>query len=158
MSAASFLHSSFLHEINVVMHWSVHVQEVPQASKHLDFYLDSPQITQLSDLCCVEETRAKPIYSDTFLPFRAVQFNDTFLPFTVVTMQFLLLPGQKKSGATVKIFVTVHNTYQTSRKTTDLLETVCGAVIVVCWLLNVPATCLCISGTDLHRQLYLLSH
>ena len=28
----------------------------------------------------------------------------------------------------------------------------------VCWLLNVPATCECISGTDLHRQLYVLLH
>ena len=30
--------------------------------------------------------------------------------------------------------------------------------IVVCWLLNVPATCECISGTDLHRQFYVLPH
>ena len=30
--------------------------------------------------------------------------------------------------------------------------------IVVCWLLNVPATCQCISGTDLHRQFYVLPH
>ena len=29
---------------------------------------------------------------------------------------------------------------------------------VVCWLLNVPATCLCISGMDLLRQLNVLSH
>ena len=28
----------------------------------------------------------------------------------------------------------------------------------VCWLLNVPATCECISGTDLHRQFYVLPH
>ena len=28
----------------------------------------------------------------------------------------------------------------------------------VCWLLNVPATCECISGTDLLRQLYVLPH
>ena len=28
----------------------------------------------------------------------------------------------------------------------------------VCWLLNVPATCKCISGTDLLRQFYVLSH
>ena len=26
------------------------------------------------------------------------------------------------------------------------------------WLLNVPATCECISGTDLHRQFYVLPH
>ena len=31
-------------------------------------------------------------------------------------------------------------------------------VCFVCWLLNVPATCLCISGTDLHRQFYVLPH
>ena len=34
--------------------------------------------------------------------------------------------------------------------------------VVVCllvgWLLNVPATCECISGTDLHRQFYVLPH
>ena len=30
--------------------------------------------------------------------------------------------------------------------------------VVVGWLLNVPATCLCISGTDLLRQLYVLPH
>ena len=27
-----------------------------------------------------------------------------------------------------------------------------------CWLLNVPATCKCISGTDLLRQFYVLPH
>ena len=31
-------------------------------------------------------------------------------------------------------------------------------VVVVCCLLNVPATCECISGKDLHRQLYVLPH
>ena len=31
-------------------------------------------------------------------------------------------------------------------------------VVVVCWLLNVPATCECISGTDLLRQVYVLPH
>ena len=30
--------------------------------------------------------------------------------------------------------------------------------VTVCWLLNVPATCECISGTDLHRQFYVLPH
>ena len=28
----------------------------------------------------------------------------------------------------------------------------------VCWLVNVSATCRCISGTDLLRQLYVLPH
>ena len=27
-----------------------------------------------------------------------------------------------------------------------------------CWLLNVPATCECISGTDLLRQFYVLTY
>ena len=41
-----------------------------------------------------------------------------------------------------------------------VLETVRGSVRVlfVDWLLNVPATCECISGTDLLRQLYVLPH
>ena len=30
--------------------------------------------------------------------------------------------------------------------------------LFVSWLLNVPATCECISGTDLHRQFYVLPH
>ena len=30
--------------------------------------------------------------------------------------------------------------------------------LFVCWLLNVPATCECISGTDLHGQFYMLPH
>ena len=30
--------------------------------------------------------------------------------------------------------------------------------LFLCWLLNVPATCQCISGTDLLRQLYVLPH
>ena len=29
---------------------------------------------------------------------------------------------------------------------------------LVCWLLSVPATCECISGTDLLRQFYVLPH
>ena len=30
--------------------------------------------------------------------------------------------------------------------------------VVVGWLLNAPATCWCISGTDLLRQFYVLPH
>ena len=44
------------------------------------------------------------------------------------------------------------NIMQTSR------QTVGGELFVVGWLLNVPATGECISGTDLHRQLYVLPH
>ena len=31
-------------------------------------------------------------------------------------------------------------------------------VLFVGWLLNIPATCECISGTDLRRQFYVLPH
>ena len=31
-------------------------------------------------------------------------------------------------------------------------------IVVVGWLLKVPATCKCISGVDLLRQLYVLPH
>ena len=31
-------------------------------------------------------------------------------------------------------------------------------VVVVCWLLSVPTACWCISGMDLLRQFYVLSH
>ena len=31
-------------------------------------------------------------------------------------------------------------------------------VAVVCWFFNVPATCDCISGTDVLRQFYVLPH
>ena len=33
-----------------------------------------------------------------------------------------------------------------------------GQGLFVCWLLNVPATCECISGTDLLRQFDVLPH
>ena len=39
-------------------------------------------ITQLSDLCCLEETTTKLVYGDRFRPI------------TAVAMQFLLPPGQ----------------------------------------------------------------
>ena len=35
---------------------------------------------------------------------------------------------------------------------------IAGVLLFVVWLLNVPATCECISGTDLHRQFYVLPH
>ena len=48
MSAASFLHSSFLQAVNAVMFWPVHVEKVPQASEHL-----CPVKPQTRcDICC----------------------------------------------------------------------------------------------------------
>ena len=45
-------------------------------------------------------------------------------------------------------------TYAESSKTDTSYGT--GEVVVVGWLLNVPATCVCISGTDLLRRFYVL--
>ena len=48
ISAASFLHFSFLQAINAVMLWPVRVQKVPQASEHL-----CPAKLQIRcDICC----------------------------------------------------------------------------------------------------------
>ena len=61
---------------------------------------------------------------------------------------------------------TLHHCGQQAQHTTDtaipapkrcirLSRAVC---LLVGWLLNVPATCECISGTDLLRQFYVLPH
>ena len=48
MSAASFLHSSFLQAVNAVMLWLVRAEKVPQASEHL-----CPAKLQIRcDICC----------------------------------------------------------------------------------------------------------
>ena len=46
------------------------------------------------------------------------------------------------------------------QKVLQASEHLCPAKLqfVVGWLLNIPATCECISGTDLHRQFYVLPH
>ena len=50
---------------------------------------------------------------------------------------------------------------QLSLQTIHVLEHRTASIVsdlLVGWLLNVPATCECISGTDLHRQVYVLPH
>ena len=48
MSAASFLHSSFLQAIDAVMLWPVHVEKVPQASEHIC----PTKLQTRCDICC----------------------------------------------------------------------------------------------------------
>ena len=48
MSAASFLHSSFIQAISAVMLWPVHVQKVHQASEHLC----PAKLQTRCDICC----------------------------------------------------------------------------------------------------------
>ena len=45
-----------------------------------------------------------------------------------------------------------------NKNSITVITIICVAIMFVCWLLNVPATCECISRTDLHRQFYVLSH
>ena len=54
VSAASFLHSSFLRVINAVMLWPVHVQKVPLASQHIC----PAKLQTLCDFC----TACQPFY------------------------------------------------------------------------------------------------
>ena len=54
----------------------------------------------------------------------------------------------------VKTWISSVGDYPTS----PVLAWKCDRFEFVCWLLNVPATCKCISGTDLNRQFYLLPH
>ena len=48
MSAASFLHSSFLQAINAAMLWPVYAQKIPQASEQLC----SAKLQTRCDICC----------------------------------------------------------------------------------------------------------
>ena len=57
--AASFLHSSFLQAINVVMLWPVHVEKVPQASEHLC----TAKLQTRCDMCYVCQSVCRSISS-----------------------------------------------------------------------------------------------
>ena len=72
MSAASFLHSSFLHAINAVMLWPVHVQKVPQASEHLC----PAKLKTRCDICCACQSICPFIPTDSGVP-RTVDKNST---------------------------------------------------------------------------------
>ena len=64
MSAASFLHSSFLQAINAVMLWPVHVQKVPQASEHLF----PVKLQTRCDICCACQSICPFIPTDSGMP------------------------------------------------------------------------------------------
>ena len=64
MSAASFLHSSFLQAINAVMLWPVHVEKVPQASEHLC----PAKLQTRCDICCACQSICPFIPSDSGVP------------------------------------------------------------------------------------------
>ena len=81
MSAASFLHFSFLQAISAVMLWPVHVEKVPQALEHLCPVI-TPEHTGVVDtrilyICCPVHTQPTsngcswPIFTD---PIHSVNF------------------------------------------------------------------------------------
>ena len=61
MSAASFLHSSFLQAVNAVMLWLVRAEKVPQASEHL-----CP--AKLQTRCDICRNNASEVALPTLLP------------------------------------------------------------------------------------------
>ena len=64
MSAASFLHFSFLLEISAVMLWPVHVQKVPQTSEHLCL----AKLQTRYDICCAYQSICPFIPTDSGVP------------------------------------------------------------------------------------------
>ena len=64
MSAASFLHSSFLQAVNAVMLWLVRAEKVPQASEHLC----SAKLRTRCDICCACQSICPFIPTDSGVP------------------------------------------------------------------------------------------
>ena len=64
MSAASFLHSSFLQAVNAVMFWLVCVEKVPQASEHLC----PAKLQTRCDICCACQSICPFIPTDSGVP------------------------------------------------------------------------------------------
>ena len=58
----------------------------------------------------------------------------------------------------VRVTVAAAAVVATAAAVAAAIEVSAVATRNVCWLLNVPATCECISGTDLRRQFYVLPH
>ena len=75
MSAASFLHSSFLQAINAVMLRSVHVQKVPQASEHLC----PAKLQTRCDMCCACQSTCPFIPTDPGLPTAVTYHVDSYI-------------------------------------------------------------------------------
>ena len=64
-----------------------------------------------------------------------------------------------KNGATQNT-LSYYQSYQAALPLSLSAAKICtfAVCLFVCWLLNVPATCECISGTDLLRQFDVLPH
>ena len=68
-----------------------------------------------------------------------------------VVVQVVPLHNSSREEIVSKLFGSEWVNYEAS----VIVPYVC---LFVCWLLNVPATGVCISGTDLLRQFYVLPH
>ena len=89
-----------------------------------------PPVTHLCFVCCPEETSANWL-TDTFLPNRRRE---------ILTTARDVPRCYRGHGLGL------------------LIPIIPWMVQFVCWLLKVPATYWCISGTDLLRQFYVLPH
>ena len=74
MSAASFLHSSFLQAVSAVMLWLVRVEKVPQASEHLC----PAKLQTRCDICCACQSICPFIPTDSGVP-RTVDPQEVFV-------------------------------------------------------------------------------
>ena len=89
---------------------------------------------------------------DCFSMLQVQKLNVTPLPSPAMTVIAFLPPGCAMAPGTAMM----------EKMKTDVVS--CLSCVLyqymkdVCWLLNVPATCWCISGMDLLRQFYVLSH
>ena len=64
MSAAFFLHSSFLQKISAVILWPVHVQKVLKASEHIC----PAKLRTRCDICCACQSICPFIPTDSGMP------------------------------------------------------------------------------------------
>ena len=78
MSAASFLHSSFLQVVNAVMLWLVRAEKVPQASEHLC----PAKLQTRCDICSACQSICPFIPTDSGVP-RTVDPQKSLQPKTV---------------------------------------------------------------------------
>ena len=104
MSAASFLHSSFLQGISAVMRWPVHVQKVPQASEHLC----PAKLQTRCGICCTCQTICPFIPTDTGVPRSVSCFSSqTHSPVCVPVCDVTDTP--RKAGKCKQIILSNHS-------------------------------------------------
>ena len=103
MSAASFLHSSFLQAVNAVMLWLVRVEKVPQASEHL-----CPAKLQTScDICSACQCLASCVHGNeqrialSIFVYIRTRFTLVLTTFTVAFASTTVFPLQNSCSSVI---------------------------------------------------------